>query len=112
MKPGAQDNSTVQLATGNVSFPVRLFSLAGRNGLDFNLAISYNSGGIHRAVDTSNVEAPTGLLGLGWSLPREAIIRNTGATGTSVDDVYYLVAGGNLYQLFKASSNDVYECEN
>ena len=117
MKPGAQDNSTVQLATGNVSFPVRLFSVAGRNGLDFDLAISYNSGGIHKTVDTSNLEAPTGLLGLGWSLPKEAIIRNTNGTGTSEDDVYYLLAGGNLYPLFRISLADMtegdgYECEN
>lgn len=52
MKPGAQNNNTIQLATGNVSFPVRLFSLAGRNGLDFDLAIVYNSGGLHKVVDT------------------------------------------------------------
>jgi RHS repeat-associated protein len=117
MKPGAQDNGSVQLATGNVSFPVRLFSLAGHNGLDFELAISYNSGGIHKIVDTSNLEAPTGLLGLGWSLPKEAIIRNTNGTGTSEDDVYYLLAGGNLYPLFRISLTDMtegegYECEN
>ena len=116
MKPGAQNNNTIQLATGNVSFPVRLFSLAGRNGLDFDLAIVYNSGGLHKVVDTSNLDAPTGLLGLGWSLPKEAIIRNTSGTATSpLDDVYYLSAGGNLYQLFKISSNadgDCYECEN
>jgi hypothetical protein len=117
MKPGAQDNGTVQLATGTVSFPIRLFSLAGRNGLDFDLAIYYSSGGIHKIADTSNLESPTGLLGLGWALPKEAIIRNTNATGTSVDDVYYLVTGGNLYPLFKISldemiEGEVYECEN
>ena len=117
MKPGAQDNSTVQLATGTVSFPVRLFSLAGRNGLDFDLAISYNSGGIRKVADTSNLEAPTGLLGLGWSLPKEAIIRNTNSTGTSEDNVYYLLSGGNLYPLFRISlpemiEGETYECEN
>jgi hypothetical protein len=56
MKPGAQGNGTVQLATGTVSFPVRLFSLAGRNGLDFDLAIYYSSGGIHKLVDTSTLK--------------------------------------------------------
>jgi hypothetical protein len=54
---------------------------------------------------------------LGWELSKEAIIRNTGGTGSSVDDVYYLLSGGNLYPLFKVpleetTEGEAYECEN
>lgn len=40
-KPGATNTATVNLVTGNVSFPDNLISLPGRNGFDFDLAIIY-----------------------------------------------------------------------
>jgi hypothetical protein len=104
LKPGATNSATVNLATGNVTFPVNLFSLPGRNGLDFNLAINYNSN-VRQIVDTCNLDAPTSVLGLGWSFIQDQIVRNTRGTGSTLDDSYFLVSGGTMLPLTRASSD-------
>jgi hypothetical protein len=86
-KPGSADTATVNLSTGNVSFPVHLVSLPGRNGLEFDLSINYSSGGIRQLVDTWTVEAPTGVLGLGWSFPQDKIVRS--CNGTTLDSAFF-----------------------
>lgn len=63
--------SAVNLFTGDLNLPQSLFTLPGRtrnSRLDLNLTISYQSD-VERDAGTWNRDAPTGVLGLGWSLP-------------------------------------------
>lgn len=96
-------NNSVNLFTGDVNLPLNLVSLPGRNGLDVNVAISYNSN-IQNFADTWNLEAPTGILGLGWSLDYEKIVVDHKGTGSRNDDEFYLVAGGVSNPLVRAGS--------
>ncbi|MGH7493724.1 MAG: DUF6443 domain-containing protein, partial [bacterium] len=89
---GALGNS-VNLFTGDVNLPLNLVMLPGRNGLDVGVNIGYSSN-IQNQVDTWNVEAPTGILGLGWSFDFEKIIVDHKNTGSRFDDDFYLIAGG------------------
>jgi hypothetical protein len=112
-KPGATNSATVNLVTGNVSFPVNLLSLPGRNGLDFDLAIVYNSN-VRHVVDTWNFEAPTSVLGLGWSFIQDQIVRNTRGTGSTLDDTYFLVSGGTILPLTRTglgAEGEIYQSE-
>jgi RHS repeat-associated protein len=111
---GSTDTGTVSLFTGTVSFPVALSTLPGRNGLEYTLSIIYNSGGIPRIVDTWNIDAPTGLLGLGWSLPQNRIVRNTNGIGSTLDNSYYLFSGDQAIPLLKTGADhqgDIYNSE-
>jgi len=85
---------TVNLSTGEVEFPVSLVSLDGRNGLSAKLDINYSSAGISKKISTWNLEAPTGVVGLGWSLDYPKIIVDNQQTGTREDDVFYISEGG------------------
>src|SRR3954452_3173621 len=95
LRPGSLDTGTVNLSTGSVSFPIALASLPGRNKLDFTLSIHYSSVGIPESVGTWTADAPTGVLGLGWSFPREKIVRNW--NGTTQDSTYYLLTEDAVY---------------
>jgi len=63
---------SVNLYRGEVNFPLTLVRLPGPNGLDLKLEAFYSSN-VTQQVDTWNLEAPTGILGLGWSLPFDFI---------------------------------------
>ena len=99
---GAIGNS-VNLFTGDVNLPINLVTLSGPNGLDVNVTATYNSN-VHPFVDTWNLEAPTGILGLGWSLDYEKIIVDEKGTGTHHDNDYYLISGGSSNKLVCAPS--------
>ncbi|HEX5172127.1 MAG TPA: hypothetical protein VFW11_23275 [Cyclobacteriaceae bacterium] len=114
---GAASNS-VNLFTGDVALPINLVSLPGRNGLDANVTVSYSSN-VHHIVDTWNLEAPTGVLGLGWSLDIPKIVADHKQTGTREDDEYYLLEGGMSNRLVRTLSGsdasgvyNVYETKN
>jgi hypothetical protein len=76
---GAASNS-VNLFTGDVALPLNLVSLPGQNGLDVNVSISYSSN-VQDIVDTWNLEAPAGILGLGWSMDIPKIVADHKQTG-------------------------------
>ncbi|MGH7454032.1 MAG: DUF6531 domain-containing protein, partial [bacterium] len=99
---GAIGNS-VNLFTGDVALPLNLVSLPGRNGLDVSVTISYNSN-VQNIADIRNLEAPTGILGLGWSLDYEKIVVDHKGTGSRNDDDFYLVAGGVSNLLVRTGS--------
>ncbi|MFZ1288488.1 MAG: RHS repeat-associated core domain-containing protein [Melioribacteraceae bacterium] len=111
---GALANS-VNLFSGDVALPLNLVSLPGRNGLDVNISISYSSSGISKSVGTWNLEAPTGILGLGWSMDYPKIIVDNKNTGARDDDEFYLVEGGSTNRLVRTggdNSSKVYETKN
>ncbi|RIK74499.1 hypothetical protein DCC62_15185 [candidate division KSB1 bacterium] len=108
---GALGNS-VNLFTGDVALPLNLVTLPGRNGLDVGVNISYSSN-IQNQVDTWNVEAPSGVLGVGWSFDFEKIIVDHKNTGSRFDDDFYLIAGGssNLMIRTGTATDGAYEYE-
>jgi RHS repeat-associated protein len=63
--------SSVNLFRGDINSTQKLLSMPGRapgDGLDVTLTLLYQSNVYHDAM-TWNRDAPTGILGLGWSLP-------------------------------------------
>lgn len=95
--------NTVNLYTGDLSLPLNLISISGRNGLSVDVSISYNSN-VQNQVDTWNLEAPAGILGLGWSMNIPKIVADTKQTGTREDDTYYLLEGGSSNRLIRTHS--------
>lgn len=64
-------SSAVNLFRGDVNLTQSILSLPGRtqnSGLDIDISLQYQSNVVEAAV-TWNREAPTGVLGLGWSFP-------------------------------------------
>lgn len=90
--------NSVNLFRGDVNLPLELISLPGRGDLDVKVAIMYQSN-IQNLVDTWNLEAPTGILGLGWNMPYEMIAIDNKNTGSTYNDQYYLVSGGAANRL-------------
>ncbi len=90
--------NAVNLFRGDVNLPLELISLPGRGDLDVKVAIMYQSN-IQNLVDTWNLEASTGILGLGWNMPYEMIAIDNKTTGSTYDDQYYLVSGGGANRL-------------
>ena len=90
--------NSVNLFRGDVNLPLELITLPGRGDLDVKVAIMYQSN-IQNLVDTWNLEAPTGILGLGWNMPYEMIAIDNKNTGSTYDDQYYLVSGGSANRL-------------
>src|SRR5262249_53170809 len=78
------------LYRGAVNLPLTPVNLPGPNGLDLTLTAFYSSN-VTTAVDTWNREAPTSVLGLGWSLPfsKIAFLFDESATGSSGTYVLY-----------------------
>lgn len=95
---GALQNS-VNLYTGQVSFPMTVALLPGRGGLSPKITINYNSAGVKNTVESWNRESPTGILGLGWSFNYPRIVANHNNTATRNDDTFYLVEGGQSVRL-------------
>ncbi len=85
--------SSVNQFRGSVSLPIDLLTLPGRKGLDVKVAAMYSSN-INRVVQTWNVDAPTGILGLGWQMPFEYIAVDKDGSGSPSSDALYLVANG------------------
>ncbi len=98
---GAIANS-INLFTGEVALPMNLVSLPSRGGLSANITISYSTVGVRQQVKTRNLESPTGILGLGWSLGLPRIIVDTKETGAIEDDEYFIVEGGITNRLIRA----------
>ncbi len=101
---GAAGNS-VNLVSGNINLPVTLVALDGKNGLNINVSIQYNSAGIEKLADTWNSESPTGILGLGWSMDIPKIIADNKQTGAKEDDEYYLIEGGQTVKLIRKGND-------
>ena len=94
-----------QTATGQVSLPVNLFDLPGRNGPGVQIALVYDSD-VRRAATGINRIEPTGVVGLGWRFPRERILRMTNGTGNTLDDEFFLQSGVEVNQLIPAVKNN------
>jgi RHS repeat-associated protein len=76
---------------GAVSFSVPLLALPGRSGLNLDVTAVYNSN-ISGEVGTSNRDAPTGVLGLGWHLLIDRIDAHYATPGNRDSTVFYLTS--------------------
>ncbi|MBI1767426.1 MAG: hypothetical protein HYR67_03515 [Bacteroidetes bacterium] len=101
-KIGAASHS-VNLFTGDLNLPFNLVSISGKEGLDVSVSISYNSN-VQNQVDTWNLDAPAGILGLGWNMDMPKIVCDHKGTGTREDDTYYIVDGGGSNRLVRSGS--------
>ena len=71
-------SSSVNLFRGDINFTQTLLSMPGRTAgvnLDLTLSLLYQSN-VHEDAITWNRDAPTGALGLGWSMPAPTIVLN------------------------------------
>jgi len=99
-----QIENSANLFTGEVNLPISLINIPGRGGLSAGVGLIYNSN-VEEIVNTWNVEAPTGILGLGWSIDIPKIVVDNKMTGTREDDEYYLVEGGMSNRLYCVNIN-------
>ncbi|HEX7907986.1 MAG TPA: hypothetical protein VF534_07830, partial [Paraburkholderia sp.] len=86
--------SSVNLFRGDINFTQTLLSMPGRtNGdnLDLTLALLYQSN-IYNDAITWNRDAPTGILGLGWSMPVPTIVLNEAGSLVSATRSYSYVS--------------------
>jgi hypothetical protein len=107
--------SSVNKFRGSVSLPLDFLKLPGRDGLDVKLSIVYSSS-IRRMLTTWNLEAPTGIVGLGWQLPIEMIVVETSGSAAPASNRYYLMSSGAANPLAKTGeTNDgkwIFEARN
>ena len=94
---------SVNLFRGDLNHPVPLLSLPGRSGkpmLDVNIEILYKSN-VHHEVGRWNLEAPTGILGLGWELALDKVIVENNGTTNSAGNRYFHVRGTDRNRLHR-----------
>ncbi len=89
---------SVNLYRGDVNLPLKLVDLKGPHGLDLSLAGNYSSN-VDQQWDTWNLEAPTGILGLGWSLPLSSIDFSGKGTASWLEGSFTLHIGGSAHPL-------------
>ena len=101
--------SNVNLFRGDVNTSLTLIALPSRSNLDVEVKLSYRSN-VHDQATLWNLEAPTGTVGLGWSLSYERIQLATPTISSLVDKRYLLVnsdsssllnASEEIWTLFK-----------
>lgn len=92
--------NSVNQFRGTVSLPVDFVTLPGHQGLDVKVTAIYSSA-VKKAVATWNVEAPTGILGLGWDMPLEYITVSKNGSGSPTSDTYYLFTSGSAIPMVK-----------
>ena len=95
---------SVNLYRGDVNLPLKLVHLGGPHGLDLPLSAYYSSN-VLQQFDTWNREAPTSVLGLGWSCPFDLITFSGGGTASWLEGSYTLNLGGNAHPLTLLSSS-------
>lgn len=95
-------NFGVNLSTGKISFPITLGHLSGPNGFGSTISLNYSTTGLVNQVTTWNEDAPTGIVGLGWSLQSASTIMRSG-TG-SWQDSFFIMMGNQTIPLLLACS--------
>ena len=89
---------SVNLFRGDVNLPLKLASLEADEGLSASVTAIYDGTSVHH-VDVWNLDAPTGILGLGWSLPIEQVIASRSGAASDAATRYYLRASGAASEL-------------
>ncbi|MEA2987561.1 MAG: hypothetical protein QOG83_272, partial [Alphaproteobacteria bacterium] len=102
--PLGQIRKSVNLFRGDVNLPLELVNLKADHGLTASATAVYDGSACHH-VDIWNLDAPTGILGLGWSLPTEQVIASR--TGAASDQLtsYYLRAAGAASEMIHTGTD-------
>lgn len=95
-------NDSVNLFRGDVNLSLDLVSLKGRNGLDVKVTASYGSN-VKSEICNSNVNTPTGILGLGWKLPFDRIEVESRGNASVNDNTYHLYANNASTELVRTT---------
>lgn len=90
-----QLRNAIDLYRGEVSFALPVAALPGRGGPAVGIDIGYRSA-VASVVAHDNTSAPTGILGLGWSLPCERVV--------SVGDSFMLETSGSALILVQTGT--------
>ena len=88
--------NSVNLFRGDVNYTQQLLTLPGRqqdDGLEVSFALQYQSN-IHQQSVTRNLDAPTSVVGLGWSLSLPVIRLTNPDASTPGTFRYSLVRDG------------------
>lgn len=96
--PLGRIKKSVNLFRGDVNLPLQLASLEADNGLSVAVTAIYDGTSCHQ-VDIWNRDAPTGILGLGWSLPIEQVVASRSGTASEATTRYYLQAAGSASEM-------------
>jgi len=99
---GSIQNS-VNLYNGSINLPLNLINIPSPGGLSMNVSIAYSSIGVAWQSEIWNLDAPTGILGMGWQMNIPKIVTDHKGTGTRSDDDYYLIEGGSSNKLILTS---------
>lgn len=102
-------SSSVNLFRGDVNVPQKLFSLPSRHsgsGLDIDFSIFYQSN-VFQSASLRNLEAPTGVLGLGWNLPLTFIEATSGGSPDPDTRTYTLSDNGSSNVLIRQAVQPV-----
>ncbi len=91
--------NSVNLFRGDVNFPFKIVELLGRNNLNVEVSAFYSSN-VYSEIQTWNQEAPTGVLGVGWSIPFQKIVLDSQQAGNSRNASFYLVSEGVSTRLY------------
>ncbi|MCP3142938.1 RHS repeat domain-containing protein [Pyxidicoccus xibeiensis] len=92
---------SVNLFRGSVSYQRPLVKLPGKladDTLAVELTLSYDSS-IHQAATRWNLEAPTGVAGLGWMLPGERIVAESDGALSLAARRFSIESGGTRNRL-------------
>jgi hypothetical protein len=100
---GAPEQS-VNLFRGDVGFSLPLVSLDHRAGLGVSITAGYGSN-VAPVVGTWNAAAPTGVLGVGWSLPLEYVALQPAEPDAPGSGSYVLAALGGARPLTRVGTD-------
>jgi RHS repeat-associated protein len=100
-------SESLNLFRGDINLPLDLISISSRSGLEASASILYNSS-VWKQVDIWNKEAPTGPLGLGWSLGFDFIALDNQDSIAANNNQYYLVSDGSVNRLNLTKENPEY----
>ncbi|MBL8027710.1 MAG: hypothetical protein JNL74_14910, partial [Fibrobacteres bacterium] len=79
----------IQPGGGFVSFSHDLFTLTSGSGLKMDIGLDYSNGSVYDQVRKNNLDAPTGVAGLGWSFTNARIFVNHNGTVAINDDKWF-----------------------
>ena len=103
----SQIERSVNLFTGDVVQSLNLVRLPSKEGMSIDLTLSYQSN-VAKMVGAWNRDAPTGVLGVGWTLGLERIERTRHDTAATDQDQFLLYTQGAAVALLRTgrSSDD------
>ena len=104
MLSAATLTDAIDLCTGQVRFPVVLAARSGRNGIDLLLEAVHTGASLWSATNWNRV-APTGVLGLGWSLAIDRIEAVDGQSALPADCSYLLRTAAAQSRLVRIGTN-------